>query len=152
MVRSADLGSKASQLPNASTLTLTCCGDWTGSRRQGAVAMGLAPPPSAAARALVPKLAVVSSAAQNTTGLGVLMLSMGAPTRHPDHRQRRLTLAAAEPGTLVAELVGERPGPELALSTAAGWCPPIASADGRPVVGATRTYRRLSGSRFSFPT
>lgn len=114
-------------------------------RREGAVRMGMVASPEQAARA-VPKLAIV---APGTGGshLTVRMLSMG--TVHPAlpiTGSVALTLAAATPESLVAQLLQADAGAHLDISTPAGVVSTYVERDrsGAQVVGVTRTYRRLS--------
>lgn len=114
-------------------------------RRAAAVAMGLVDSPEQAARA-IPKLAIVAPPTDAGTDLRVLMLSMGrAHPAVPITGSVGLTLAAREPGTVVADVTASEARDGLALHTAAGVVSTfITHTDGHEVVGATRTYRRLA--------
>ncbi|XVX19249.1 PrpF domain-containing protein [Actinomycetota bacterium] len=69
----------------------------------------------------VPKLAIVSEPTEEGTDLSVVMLSMGfAHPAVPITGSVALTLAAREPGTVLADVVGPRTGDGLAMRTAAG--------------------------------
>ncbi|WP_255372329.1 PrpF domain-containing protein [Glutamicibacter sp. 0426] len=121
-------------------------------RRAGAVAMGLAVSAEAAQRA-IPKLAIAQAADQGDEGdFRVMMLSMGAP--HPALAitgSVALTMAARQPGTIIANLLSAEPGEVLRMQTPAGqiqtWQRQI---EGRTAVGTTRTARELAEAQLSF--
>ncbi|MCW4465358.1 hypothetical protein OK351_07570 [Glutamicibacter sp. MNS18] len=121
-------------------------------RRAGAVAMGLADRAESAQRA-IPKLAIVTSPEPGSTAdINVMMLSMGSP--HPALAitgSIALTLAAAVPGSVVAEAAAGETGATLKLRTPAGdiqtWSRDINDAQ---VVGTTRTARLLAAATLSF--
>ncbi|WP_307781273.1 PrpF domain-containing protein [Agilicoccus flavus] len=141
------LGYPADQDPHSIDLGAQTLATLDGIRRAGAVAMGLAPSPEAAARA-VPKLAVVGAPTAEGGQLGIQMLSMGTPhPAVPITGSVALTLAARTPGTVVSDRVGALPEPAggLRLDTPAGLVETFAERDGDvDVVGAVRTYRRLA--------
>lgn len=121
-------------------------------RRAGAVAMGLAGSAEAAQRA-IPKLAIVQSPGHGgEENFRVMMLSMGAP--HPALAitgSVGLTMAARQPGTVLANLLSTEPGEVLCMQTPAGqirtWQRQI---EGRTAVGTTRTARELAEAQLSF--
>jgi 2-methylaconitate isomerase len=131
-------------------------------RRSAGVRMGLAETPEEVARA-VPKLALVSppsARADEPTDLTVRMLSMGRfHPAVPVTGSVALTLAAATPGTVVADLVGSRAavtgadaGKGLRLGSPAGCVETFVETHaGLPVVGVTRTYRRLAHGSVVLP-
>lgn len=121
-------------------------------RRDAAVAMGMAPTPQAAARA-VPKLAVVAAPSDAPAHLAVRMLSMGRV--HPALAitgSVGLTLAARTAGTVVGEIAGDPGGDRLDLSTPAGvvstW---TGEHDGKLAVAVTRTTRMLAEATLMLP-
>lgn len=123
-------------------------------RRAGAVAMGLAPSPAEAERA-VPKLAIVSTpGADSDADLDVLMLSMGLPhPALPVTGSVGLTMAAAVPGGIVADAVRGSASDGIRLRTPAGtistWRRTI---DGEDVVGTVRTSRVLAHAQLPLPS
>ncbi|MCH1865445.1 PrpF domain-containing protein [Nocardioides sp. CFH 31398] len=131
-------------------------------RREAGVRMGLAETAGEVARA-VPKLALVSppsSRADEPTDLTVRMLSMGRfHPAVPVTGSVALTLAAATPGTVVADLVESRAAATgadvekgLRLGSPAGCVQTFVETHaGLPVVGVTRTYRRLAQGSVVLP-
>ncbi|WP_299056199.1 PrpF domain-containing protein [uncultured Nocardioides sp.] len=131
-------------------------------RREAGVRMGLAESPEEVARA-VPKLALVSPPSRDAdepTDLTVRMLSMGRfHPAVPVTGSVALTLAAGTPGTVVADLVaahaaatGADPGKGLRLGTPAGCVETFVETHADlPVVGVTRTYRRLAQGSVVLP-
>lgn len=120
-------------------------------RRSGAVLMGLADSPDAAARA-VPKLALVAPGTSGRSDLAVRMLSMGRA--HPALAMTgsiAVTLAARTAGTVLDGLVAD--GREsVRLDTPAGVITTrIGSHDGRTSVGVWRTARRIASARLALP-
>lgn len=124
-------------------------------RRAGAVRMGLASTPAAAARA-VPKLAVVGPSQDPGADLAVRMLSMGRlHPALPITGSVALTLAARTAGTVVADVLG---GPLAAdhdrftMLTPAG---PVSTRTGEegglPYVATSRTYRTLAVADLPLP-
>lgn len=122
-------------------------------RRAGAVAMGLAPTPEQASRA-IPKLAVIGATEHPGADLDALMLSMGNP--HPALAitgSVGLTVAAATEGTLVHRAMGAGADPRsLRFNTPAGiietWRRDV---DGRDAVGTIRTARLLATAQLCLP-
>lgn len=129
-----------------------------GVRRAGALAMGLAGEPRAVERA-VPKLALVAApdAEQRASNINlvVLMLSMGRlHPAIPITGSVALTLAARNPGTVVADLATASPtdSSEFTMATPAGAVTTKYSIeDGAEVVAVVRTYRRLLEGRIELP-
>ena len=121
-------------------------------RRHAGVLMGLADTPAEVARA-VPKLAVVARSADQDSDLTVRMLSMGRThPAVPITGSVALTLAALTPGTVVHDLIEGARLPGLRLATPAGTVSTyVEEHDGRPVVGAVRTYRRLATGTVLLP-
>lgn len=124
-----------------------------GIRRRGAVLMGLAAAPEQAARA-TPKLALAAAGVPGRSDLTIRMLSMGRA--HPALAVTgsiALTLAAREPGTVLADLVsGDRDTVNLDMDTPAGVVSTaIADREGRTAVGVWRTARRLADALLALP-
>ncbi|MFC7328269.1 PrpF domain-containing protein [Marinactinospora rubrisoli] len=121
-------------------------------RRRAAVAIGLAPTPQAAERA-VPKIALVAAPTDDGADLVVRMLSMGRA--HPAVAitgSVALTLAARTPDTVVSHLVGTRTDDDLRLATPAGTVATrTGEHDGRLAVAVTRTVRRLAEASLVLP-
>lgn len=122
-------------------------------RRAGAVAMGLASKPEEAARA-IPKLAIVGPVEPSSEAdLNVMMLSMGNP--HPALAitgSIGLTVAATTEGTVPAGFIAGDVSEGVHFMTPAGnlrtWRKEI---DGRDVVGAVRTARRIGRANLDLP-
>lgn len=124
-----------------------------GVRRQAAVRMGLAADEASAERA-VPKLAVVGPApATGEADLTVRMLSMGQV--HPALAitgSVALTMAAATPGTVVADHVSPDGNGRLRLATPSGVVATHSGElDGAPAVAVTRTARRIADAVLALP-
>jgi 2-methylaconitate isomerase len=127
-------------------------------RRQAGVVMGLAPNPTAAERA-IPKLALIGAPRPGEEGdLVVRMLSMGR--MHPALAitgSVAITMAAREPGTVVAERIRRPSGPDLGtvlhLATPAGLVETrTRRIDGLPAVGVLRTARRIADASLLLPS
>jgi 2-methylaconitate cis-trans-isomerase PrpF len=122
-------------------------------RREGAVRMGLAPDKASAARA-VPKLAVVASPdSGGDADLVVRMLSMGR--LHPALAitgSVALTMAARDPGSVIAHPSGPVTGEQVRMMTPAGlvttW---TGDYEGQVAVGVMRTTRRLAEATLILP-
>src|SRR3712207_3030885 len=115
--------------------------------------MGLAADEASAERA-VPKLAVVGPApATGEADLTVRMLSMGQV--HPALAitgSVALTMAAATPGTVVADHVTPDAAGRLRLATPSGVVATHSGElDGAPAVAVTRTARRIADAVLSLP-
>ncbi|RKT79464.1 hypothetical protein DFJ68_2936 [Terracoccus luteus] len=163
VLRAADLGLSARETPARLDARPDLLATLDGLRRAGAVAMGMADTPEAAARA-VPKLAVVAAPdeAERSGGahLVVRMLSMGlVHPALPITGSVALTLASRETGTVVSDLLGgpadgtaTEAGHEFSMLTPAGLVTTTYSVeDGQPVVAAVRTYRRLVEGSIELP-
>ncbi|MCV9993521.1 tripartite tricarboxylate transporter substrate-binding protein [Paeniglutamicibacter sp. ZC-3] len=127
-------------------------------RRAGAVAMGLAPSPESAARA-VPKLAIAgpldaSADPSEEAAVQIMMLSMGNP--HPALAitgSVGLTIAAGTPDSVVFRALAAPAGQDLKIRTPAGivstW---RRTLEGSDVVGSTRTARVLARATLPIPS
>lgn len=155
IVRAADLGLVGNETTGALDARPDLLARLDILRRNGAVAMGLAPTAAEAARA-IPKLAIVAASPPGEPGqILVRMLSMGLT--HPAIAitgSVGITVAASTPGTVVHDLAGpRRRSDEFDISTPAGivttW---TGEHDGHPVVGAVRSYRRLAEATLFLPT
>ncbi|MCV2489037.1 hypothetical protein OF117_06650 [Geodermatophilus sp. YIM 151500] len=149
----ATVGLAGSESPAEITARAGLLAALDGVRRQAAVRMGLAVDEVSAERA-VPKLAVVGPAP--TTGeadLTVRMLSMGQV--HPALAitgSVALTMAAATPGTLVADRVVAAIAGRLRLATPSGVVAThTGEMDGAPAVAVTRTARRIADAVLALP-
>ncbi len=118
-------------------------------RRAGAVAMGMAPDPASAQRA-IPKLAIISASTESD--FSVMMLSMGKP--HPALAitgSIGLTVASHHEATIVSETAALPIGEVLKMQTPAGILETrYRQLDGELVVGTTRTARELAEAQLSF--
>ena len=121
-------------------------------RRQGAVKMALAPDKASAARA-IPKLALVAAASGDDADLTVRMASMGK--LHPALAitgSVALTMAAREPGSVIAQRMPALKGEEFRMATPAGivttW---TGEHSGAPFVSVLRTTRRLAEATLILP-
>ncbi len=152
IVRAADLGLDAAVTPADIDSRETLRARIETLRRAGAVRMGLAPVPDAAARA-IPKFALVSAPTGNDHDLGVVMMSMGAA--HPALAitgSVGLSVAATTPGTLVHELSSGRARSAVRLRTPSGVLTTrVGTWDGYPAVGVGRTARRLADAVLALP-
>lgn len=149
MVDATDLGADPGTPPHHLDL-LPRLTDLDGIRRAAAVAMGLAETAETAARA-IPKMAVVGASDDPEADIGIQMLSMGRPhPAVPITGSVALTLAARTPGTVVHDRLSRQLGAGsqpagLGLLTPAGIVRTFVEQVGEDtVVGAVRTYRRLS--------
>jgi len=145
IVRAADLGLDPAVTPSGIDADGTLRARIEGLRRAGAVRMGLAPTPGAAARA-IPKFALVFEPTADDHDFGVVMMSMGAA--HPALAitgSVGLSLAATTAGTLVHDLSRGQGQHAVRLRTPSGMLTTRVGAwDGRPAVGVGRTARRLA--------
>jgi 2-methylaconitate isomerase len=121
-------------------------------RRQGAVKMALAADKASAARA-IPKLALVAEASGDDVDLTVRMASMGKV--HPALAitgSVALTMAAREPGSVIAQRMPALTGEEFRMATPAGivttW---TGEHSGAPFVRVLRTTRRLAEATLVLP-
>jgi 2-methylaconitate cis-trans-isomerase PrpF len=121
-------------------------------RRQGAVKMALAADKASAARA-IPKLALVAEASGDDADLTVRMASMGKV--HPALAitgSVALTMAAREPGSVIAQRMPTLTGEEFRMATPAGvvttW---TGEHSGAPFVRVLRTTRRLAEATLILP-
>ena len=121
-------------------------------RRQGAVKMALAADKASAARA-IPKLALVAEASGDDADLTVRMASMGKV--HPALAitgSVALTMAAREPGSVIAQRMPALTGEEFRMATPAGvvttW---TGEHSGAPFVRVLRTTRRLAEATLILP-
>ena len=121
-------------------------------RRQGAVRMALAADKASAARA-IPKLALVAEASGDDADLTVRMASMGKV--HPALAitgSVALTMAAREPGSVIAQRMPALTGEEFRMATPAGvvttW---TGEHSGAPFVRVLRTTRRLAEATLILP-
>ena len=155
ILRATDLGLTGSETPAILDAQPDLLARLDRLRREGAVAMGMAPTEDAAARA-IPKLALVAAPSASDEGqILVRMLSMGLT--HPAMAitgSIGITVAASTPGTIVHELAGTRRVPdEFDICTPAGVVTTWAGEhDGESVVGAVRSYRRLAQATLLLPT
>ncbi|GAA5143406.1 4-oxalomesaconate tautomerase [Nocardioides marinquilinus] len=157
-VAAADLGVRGDESPAELDATPGLLGRLDAVRREAGVLMGLAETPEEVERA-VPKLALVSTPHpadldEPPADLTVRMLSMGRfHPAVPVTGSVALTLAGGLPGTVVHELVDDADAATgLRLGTPAGCVETfVESHDGVPVVGITRTYRRLAHGSVVLP-
>lgn len=146
VLRAADLGLTARELPAAIDGDAELLAHLDQVRRAGAVAMGMAASPADAARA-VPKLAMVGPSEDGVEeDLHVRMLSMGkVHPALPVTGSVALTLAARTPGTLVADVLLAPAASELRLHAPSGLLTTRhAVEDGSTVASVLRTYRVLA--------
>ncbi len=152
IVRASDLGLDADVSPADIDASETLRARIEILRREGAVRMGLARTPDAAARA-VPKFALVSEATDDDHDFGVVMMSMGAA--HPALAitgSVGLSLAATTAGTLVHELTGDPSSSAMRMRTPSGVLTTrVGSWQGRPAVAVARTARRLADAVLPLP-
>lgn len=121
-------------------------------RRQGAVLMGLADTPEAAARA-IPKLGVVGKTDVKGADLRVQMLSMGkCHPAMPVTGSVGLTLAARYPETTIAKALGKTTQAGVNLDTPSGILNTFATdLNNLPVVGISRTCRTIAQTVIHVP-
>ncbi len=121
-------------------------------RRQGAVKMALASDKASAARA-IPKLALVAAASGDDADLTVRMASMGKV--HPALAitgSVALTMAAREPGSVIAQRMPALTGEEFRMATPAGIVTTRTGEHfGAPFVSVLRTTRRLAEATLILP-
>lgn len=121
-------------------------------RRQGAVLMGLAETPEAAARA-IPKLGIVGKTDIEKADLRVQMLSMGkCHPAMPVTGSVALTLAARYNGTTIANVLGKTTQAGVDLDTPSGLLNTFATdINHLPVVGISRTCRTIANTVIYVP-
>ncbi|UBH05244.1 hypothetical protein K8P10_000755 [Leucobacter sp. Psy1] len=121
-------------------------------RRAAAVAMGLAPAPELAERA-IPKIGIASRSLDQTADLQILMMSMGKPhPAMPITGSVGVTIAAQTPGTVVADALTSPVVNELRIRIPVGTLSTFTEQTSLGnTVGVHRTARTLAEASLPLP-